>query len=191
MYFESFPTTIWNNKTVVDISRRAAVLQKVKGDPYAFVPYTVVEGDTIEMIAYHYYGDAKLSWLVMLANDIIDPYCDFFKESGPLDTFIINKYRDQAQTALNNPNLTSQQVLQWTQAGDTNENIIFYFSKYNEDIQVGRKTQESPKFAAGEFLPMRYYDYEIQENEKKRTIKLISDIYVRQIIDEMKTILND
>ena len=191
MYFKSFPTTIWDNKEMVDISRRAAVMKKLKGDPYAFIPYTIQQGDTIEMIAYYYYGDAKLSWLIMLANDIIDPYCDFWKEDSVLESFIVNKYRTHAENALGKTNLSYREVLEWTQNETILENIIYYYSKFDSNIQVGRKTQESTKFAASEFLPLRYYDYEYQQNESKRTINLISDVYVRQIIDEMKTILND
>ena len=234
MYFKSFPTTTWDKKEVVDISRRATILNKVKGDPYGFVPYTVQDGDTIEMIAYHYYGDAELSWLILLANDIIDPYEDFFKEKAQLDQYIINKYRDEWQQTvlaagrisvglstsydtttiegynehLNNKNFRlwseDEIILRWTQnqvvaSNPTSfleevgsqffETIKYYYSKNNPNIQITPATQA--KYPSGEFVPKYIYDYEVEENEKKRNINLISDIYVNQIIDEMKTVLND
>lgn len=242
MYFKSFPTTTWDKKEVVDISRRATILNKVKGDPYGFVPYTVQDGDTIEMIAYHYYGDAELSWLILLANDIIDPYEDFFKEKAQLDQYIINKYRDDwYQTAIvdnvlqladqdtnllsTDPEVTlkvylnftannnynrwdaDEIVLRWTQnqaspallnggnqylnesGAQAFKTIKYYYSKNNPNIQITPATQA--KYPSGEFVPKYIYDYEVEENEKKRNINLISDIYVNQIIDEMKTVLND
>ena len=240
MYFKSFPTTLWDKKEMVDISRRATILNKVKGDPYGFVPYTVQDGDTIEMIAYHYYGDAELSWLVLLANNIIDPYEDFFKEKGQLDQYIINKYRDdwyQAAIVDNvlglvhpvtrlvstDPEVTlelyvsytgnsnyrywseDETVLRWTQnqvipsstgnkflgedAARAFKTIKYYYSKNNPNIQISPATQI--KYPSGEFVPKYIYDHEVEENEKKRNINLISDIYVNQIIDEMKTVLND
>lgn len=233
MYFKSFPTTLWDKKEMVDISRRASILNKVKGDPYGFVPYTVQDGDTIEMIAYHYYGDAELSWLILLANDIIDPYEDFFKEKGRLDQYITNKYRDEwyqkvlltgkvsaglsasydtttiegYNESLNNNNFRlwseDEIVLRWTQnqvvptnplylsepAAQFFETIKYYYSKNNPNIQITPATQI--KYPSGEFLPKYIYDYEVEKNEKKRNINLISDIYVNQIIDEIKTVLND
>ena len=241
MYFKSFPTTLWDKKEMVDISRRATILNKVKGDPYGFVPYTVQDGDTIEMIAYHYYGDAELSWLILLANNIIDPYEDFFKEKGQLDQYVINKYRDEwYQTVIVNnilsledpatnavstdPEVTlivyldyinnegytvwnaDEIVLRWTQnqaalpssAGNNYlsedgsqafKTIKYYYSTNNPNIQISPATQI--KYPSGEFVPKYIYDYEVDENEKKRNINLISDIYVNQIIDEMKTVLND
>lgn len=239
MYFKSFPTTLWDKKEMVDISRRATILNKVKGDPYGFVPYTVQDGDTIEMIAYHYYGDAELSWLILLANNIIDPYEDFFKEIGQLDQYIINKYRNEwyQSVIVNNvfslpdpatnlvstdPEVTLEKylnytsntgyrewnadeiVLRWTQnqavplnpdtylseaASQAFKTIKYYYSKNNPNIQITPATQA--KYPSGEFVPKYIYDYEVDENEKKRNINLISDIYVNQIIDEMKTVLND
>jgi len=241
MYFKSFPTTLWDKKEMVDISRRATILNKVKGDPYGFVPYTVQDGDTIEMIAYHYYGDAELSWLILLANNIIDPYEDFFKEKGQLDQYIINKYRNEwyqsvivnnvlqlADPATNSistdPEVTLERyldytvnsnytewdadeiVLRWTQnqavppsntgnnflteaAAQAFKTIKYYYSTNNPNIQISPATQI--KYPSGEFVPKYIYDYEVDENEKKRNINLISDIYVNQIIDEMKTVLND
>ena len=177
---------------MVDISRRADILNMVSGDPLAFVPYIIQEGDTMENIAYNYYGEAELSWLIAIANDIIDPYADFWKPQQEFERFVAQKQAEEAKKDLNvTHNLEDQQIINWTKATTTNENIVYYFSKYNDNIQVNRKTQETPGFAAGEFAPLRYYDYELKVNEEKRTINLISDVYVNQIIDEMKTVLND
>jgi phage tail protein X len=234
MYFKSFPTTTWDKKEVVDISRRATILNKVKGDPYGFIPYTVQDGDTIEMIAYHYYGDAELSWLILLANDIIDPYEDFFKEKAQLDQYVINKYRDdwyqkvlltgKVSSGLNTAYDTTtiegynrylgndnfrywsedEIILRWTQsqvaprslnpylnesAAQFFETIKYYYSTDNPNIQISPATQA--KYPSGEFVPKYIYDYEVDENEKKRNINLVSDVYVNQLIDEMKTVLND
>ena len=190
MYFKSFPTTIWNKKEMVDISRRAAILKKVKGDPYAFVPYTIQDGDTMEMIAYHYYGDAGLSWLVAIANDVIDPYCDFWKESNELEKFIANKYAEEAKKDLNLSYAPEDsQVITWTKNATITTNVKYYYSNENPNIQITPATQET--YPSNEFIALRYYDYEVAKNEKKRNINLISDIYVNQIIDEMKTVLND
>ena len=79
-YFQHFPYILYNDEVVTDITRRSSVLKKLKGNPYLFLPYTIKEGDTIETIADDYYGDPGLSWLIVMANNIIDPIADFFKD---------------------------------------------------------------------------------------------------------------
>ena len=186
-YFENFPKITWNNLRVVDISRRAIVLDKLQGNPYLFLPYDIQEQDTPESIAYHYYGDARLSWLIYLANNIVDPYTDFFKSERKLTNFIIDKYKDQAEEALGR-SLKRFEIQQWTQDATRKDNIAYYYNRYNKDIQLNAASFE--RFGDGDFLPLRYFEYEELENEKKRTIKLITDRYVTQVQRELKALLN-
>lgn len=186
-YFKNFPTIDWNGMVMVDLSRRAAVLQKLSGNPYLFLPYDIQEKDTIESIAYHYYGDPKLSWMIILANNIIDPYTDFFKSEEKLKNFIIDKYKAQAE-ASESRTLKRYEVLEWTKNTTITDNIIYYYNRYNKDIQLNPASFE--RFGDGDFLPLRYFEYEERENENKRTIKLISDTYVTQVQREMKALLN-
>lgn len=186
-YFKNFPKINWNGLQMVDLSRRSAILQKLSGNPYLFLPYDIQEQDTIESIAYHYYGDPKLSWIIILANNIIDPYTDFFKSEQKLKQFIIDKYKSQAEES-EGRTLKRYEVLEWTKNTTITDNIIYYYNRYNKDIQLNVASFE--RFGTGDFLPLRYFDYEERENENKRTIKLISDIYVTQVQREMKALLN-
>ena len=192
MYFKSFPTTKWNGKDMVDLSRRADLLAKVQGNPMVFLPYTVKEEDTMESIAYFYYGDADLSWLIAMANDVIDPYTDFWMNTPTLDRYIAEKYAEEAKAHLNlDYSPEDVQVLEFTKNATITDNVVYYHSIFNDEVRISRATQETSKYASDEFVPMRYYDYEVYENEKKRNIQVIKKDYVNQLIDEMKTILND
>lgn len=187
-YFKNFPTTLWNKQIVVDISRRAAILDKFASNPYAFQTYTIQEEDTLEQIAYHYYGNASYSWLIVLANNIVDPYTDFWKNQRTLQKFIAQKYFDEASEYYGIEEPSEQQVLEFTQNRTISDNIVYWYSQYNEDIQINNLTQET--IPSGEFLPMRYYEYEEKKNEELRTIYLINDSYVSQLVDEMRTLLH-
>jgi len=192
MYFKSFPTVNWNGQEMVDLSRRADIMSKLQGNPLVFLPYTLEEGDTMESVAYNYYGDAGLSWLVGMANDIVDPYTDFWKPNDVLERYIAEKYAEECKTSLNLSYTPEDiQVIEWTKNETITSNIVYYASKYSSDLRITRATQEGGKYASAEFIAMRYYDYEVQENEKKRNINVIGTQYVNQIQDEMKSILND
>lgn len=186
-YFKSFPKIKWNNLEMVDISRRVSVIQKLSSDPYLFLPYDIQEGDSPESIALYYYGDSKYSWLVYLANNIIDPYTDFFKGEKIFNDFVIDKYAVEAQEKMGMA-LTRQKILEWTQNATRQDNIVYYYSQYDKDVHISVATYN--KFSTGEWFALRYYEYEELENEKLRSIKLISERYVSQIERDMKALIN-
>lgn len=83
-YFAQFPTTLYsfdtaNNdyKAVVNIMDRVTMLPVLLQQGLVFYPYSFQEGDKAEIIAHKYYGDTKRHWIVMFANQIIDPWNDF------------------------------------------------------------------------------------------------------------------
>lgn len=195
MYFKKFPNVLWNQRKLVDITRRAALIDKFKGNPYVFLPYTIREQDTIESIAYNYYGDPKMSWLIIVANNIIDVHSDFWKSQKPFESLISAKYKEQAERSTGRYDadeyipMTEREVVEWTQNETITDNIIHYFSVANKDVIVSKRTWE--EFPDGEFFPLRIYDYEDQLNEQKRNIVLISKNYVNQLNSELERVLND
>lgn len=91
-YFKNFPTTTYNDYTVTDITRRVKIIETLRQDPYAFLPYTVKDGDRPEDIAYYYYGDMGKVWMVYLANNIIDPYTQWPMSNDNLAKTLTAKY---------------------------------------------------------------------------------------------------
>ena len=191
-YFQHFPYILYNDEVVTDITRRSSVLKKLEGNPYLFLPYTVTEGDTIETIADDYYGDPGLSWLIVMANNIIDPIADFFKDYQTFNEFVIQKYSKQAEKSLDRA-LKKYEILEWTQDNSRTDNIIYYRSIYNPDVLLSKETflnNDTTKNFYTDFQPLRFFQYETEENDKLRTIQLISSQYTGQVIQEMRTILN-
>ena len=195
MYFKKFPNITWDNKTVVDITRRAAFLDKFRSNPYVFLPYTIAEEDTIESIANDFYGDPGLSWLIVVANDIIDPFTDFWKNQRTFEKFIVQKYRTEAEKSDGRYDadtyipMKDNEVVEWTQNETITDNIVHYFNLANRDIIISKRTG-----LAGQdpnFFPLRIYDYEDEINEGKRNIFLISKNYVNQLRAELEKVLND
>ena len=191
-YFQHFPYISYNDEVVTDITRRSAVLKKLEGNPYLFLPYTIKEGDTIETIADDYYGDPGLSWLIVMANNIIDPIADFFKDYQTFNEFVIQKYSKDAEKNLGRA-LKKYEILEWTQNTTRTDNIIYYRSVYNKDVLLSKETflnNDTTKNFYTDFQPLRFFQYETEENDKLRTIQLISSQYTGQVIQEMRTILN-
>lgn len=179
---------------MVDITRRAAFLDKFRGNPYVYLPYTIKEEDTLESIAYNYYGDPGLSWLILIANDIIDPFTDFWKNQRKFEKYIAQKYRAQAEKATGAYNgnyvpMTEREIVEWTQNETISDNIVHYFSIHNTEVILSKRTGDAGQDP--EFRPLRIYDYEDQINEGRRNIYLVSTNYVNQLTAELEKVLND
>jgi hypothetical protein len=100
MYFSKFPYidyTIKNGSSfktafVRNIMRRVKLSDEIKGGPGVFIEYDIKDGERPEHIAEKVYGEADYHWLVMLTNDIIDPYFGWYKSSSVLQEYIYGKY---------------------------------------------------------------------------------------------------
>lgn len=102
-YFSKFPSLAYDFNVitggrvpepniVTDIFKRIAIKQNLENVAAIFLAYTVKDGDTPESIAHKLYGSAKLHWVVLLANDIINPFFDWPLTETEFPAFIEKKY---------------------------------------------------------------------------------------------------
>ena len=100
MYFSKFPYIKYQFPDDVvrfykNLSIRPQILIKVKEYSQNLKPYVVKEGEMPDHIAYDSYGDSKLHWVVMLANDILNLHTDWPKTPIQLRGFLREKYGTQ------------------------------------------------------------------------------------------------
>lgn len=104
MYFSKFPTVsyptrIKDNKAYVvgrNIIRRVALSEETKNSSGAFIEYNIKDGERPEHIADRVYGNPNDHWVVLLSNDIIDPYHDWYKSSAVFEEYVLKKYSGYA-----------------------------------------------------------------------------------------------
>ena len=182
-YFKYFPNTVHSRKLLTDITRRVDFTQTSLNDPLVFLPFTVNSTEKPEDVAYYYYGDVKYTWLVYLSADILDPYSDWPMDAPQFDSFIIKKYAEQANT-------TGNAVISWTQNTTITDNIVHYYN-VNDGTIISKDTFAlSTNIVQNEWEALRYYDYENELNESKRTIFLIDEKYKNQAEKELKELLD-
>lgn len=99
MYFQKFPLVAYKHfldpdnasQVATNILKRVAFRKNIK-DASFFADYIIGEGETPESIAHDYYGEAELHWVVLLFNNIINPYYDWPMDMNTLDSHIERKY---------------------------------------------------------------------------------------------------
>lgn len=97
-FFSTYPQTVIKNRLVTDLTARAAIRQKYSDRLSIYYPYALQEGDTPEIIAAKYYGDPERHWIVMLANDTINPFFDFALDYQVFEKHLNDKYTKEANS---------------------------------------------------------------------------------------------
>lgn len=206
-YFSIFPKVIYSfdeyktSEFVSDITARFSFEEELKENSAVFFKYAIHDEDTPEIIASKYYNSPNKHWLVLMMNNIIDPQYDW-----PLDYNSLNSYIDLKYLPSANSN-TSGDGIAWSQSNiksyytiekvtNPNNNIVstsyevdantYANTAYSNDVILledgNTITIEIDKFTKS------YYDYELEENEKKREIKLLRKDFLPAIEKELQRI---
>lgn len=206
-FFKYFPTTKYRDAIVKNITRRVKILDEVQNDPFSFLPYTVMDDDSPEMVAYYYYGAAEYSWVVFLSNNIIDPYSQWPMSNENFEKTLARNYEKEARVAISGPYapqdyLSDRQIVEWSMNTSRTDNIVHYkFTGYDFDTVesispfmpiISRDTYEYtlsvPQRA--EYGAVRVYDYENEKNESYRNIRLLNVDYLDTAVRNLEKEVN-
>ena len=77
-YFGRFPMTVYDmkgnnvHKLLPDILRRVKLRSSIRAGMFIFDNYDVPYGDKPEDVAFKFYGDPELHWVILMTNNITD-----------------------------------------------------------------------------------------------------------------------
>lgn len=99
MYFKEFPVLpypyyIGDKKAYAiarNVLRRVAFSDRMNNKS-AFIQYDVKDGERPEQIANRVYGNPHHHWIILIANNIIDPYHGWYKSQTAMEQYIQKKY---------------------------------------------------------------------------------------------------
>lgn len=183
---------------------KVALLQSLQDDVTVFYDYTVKDGETPEDIAYKYYGDPGLHWLVILANQIQDPQFDWPLSYDSFVSYMNTKYAYLNTTGSNiagvnlaMENTQSYQLIVSSTdsiTGDTTVNTyVIDENTYNitpaETFQEVNLPDGSLCTLITTTNELSFYDYEVALNDAKANIRLIDKTYLDQILAEFATLV--
>ncbi len=174
MYFDSFPVIFYDSsgdlifKDVTNLLRRVGLRTKVRTNSLLYDTYNVKEGETPEMIAHKLYGDTELHWIILLVNEVTDRYHQWPMTTPQFLDFINDKY--------DNPDGIHHYETTQT-SGDTKVKIEV-FNEVDEDAYTG-------------LTPITNREYEENEQDKKRQIKLLDPSYVNAFVSEFKLLMEE
>ena len=174
MYFDAFPVIQYdskgdlNFKDVTNLLRRVGLRTKLKSNTLLYDTYDVKEGETPEMIAHKLYGDTELHWIILLLNDITDRYHQWPMSGMQFLDYLNDKYT--------NPDGIHHYESTQT-SGDTKVKIEVV-NDVDEDAYTG-------------LTPITNREYEEQEQDKRRQIRLLDPSFVEQFTDEYQKLIGE
>ena len=209
-FFDLFPKTLYkldggrysSYDTITDITFRIGILKEVMANYASYYQYVIPDGQTPENLADVVYGNPQAHWIIIYANDIYDPQYDWPMDYRTFNKYIVDKYGslEWAKTNIHHyekvitrENVTDNIItvnryeinganvaVNWTGnvPYDTYESLEF--APEPIDLNVGNKTVH----ITTERDEISYYDWEIDQNEAKRNIKVIKKDYYSQIMSE-------
>ena len=91
-FFKHYPNVTYSNTVVKNILAKVAFQKDNDVNYYTYHPYTIVEGDRADTLAYLYYGDPGYDWVIYYANMTVDPYFDWPLDTKSFKRYVENKY---------------------------------------------------------------------------------------------------
>ena len=98
MYFNKFPLSFFtldeyqSAQILPNIFKRVKFLDQLINDDTFYSLYDIKDGDTPEITADIFYGNPELHWIILQANEILDPRFEWPMGSFDLQNFTIGKY---------------------------------------------------------------------------------------------------
>jgi hypothetical protein len=216
-YFGKFPKIDYDIRNVIinkqyekvtNIFFRIKYISEVLNNLSSYYSIELEDSETPEIIAEKVYNDAGAGWMVLLANQIIDPQFEWPLGYDAFNKYIITKYGsiENAETTYHHYNMVITRELQpddittetryVVNKQKLTDNNLFvpynYYEVHDEDPGSLAFTQSVESFniegktvtetIKGEAVTN--YQYEMDLNESRRLIKVIKKDYYEQIMNE-------
>ena len=171
-YFIKFPKMTYdikgdkNRKLLPDILRRVKLRSKLKTETMLFDKYDVKENEKPEDVAYKWFGDAELHWVVLMTNDITDRYYEWPMNSVQFAEYLTDKYGAGNEDSIHHYEITQD-------SGRTSGRGP---SDYSYLVEVNSDTDNASS------ISNREYEERIQDS--KRQIQLLDKSLLGDFIAE-------
>ena len=173
-YFERFPLMAYNMKgdenykLLPNILKRVKLRAGIRSGMFLFDSYDVVAGERPEDIAFKYYGDPELHWVILMTNNITDRYYQWPLKQPELQAHLEDKYG-----AGNEDDVHHYEIPQ--SSGPTSSRDFSHMVECNAD-------EDNVSIISNR-------EYEERKQDEYRQIKLLDKRYIETFVEEFETLI--
>lgn len=178
-YFRKFPLMAYrvkNSKSFDDFKLMPQIIKRVKlragikNGLFLFDKYDVVSGEKPEDIAFKYYGDPTLHWVILMTNDVTDRYYQWPMTQPQFDEFLADKYGAGSEDSVHHYELAQT-------SGPTSSSDESHMLEVNSDTDNATTITNR--------------EYEEREQNKLRQIRLLDRRYLNQFVEEFERLIQE
>lgn len=149
-------------------------------DRYNLQPLIINDFDRPEYIAYRLYGSVEYFWILMVCNNLLDPYFDWIMPQETLYQYCKQKYKNlehKENTVYYHKNNKGQRFYNVTEYPKDSKLWFDKLDKNHLNLQY-----------KGDLIPITYLEDEIEKNEEKRIINALDPndftAFIQDLISE-------
>ena len=202
MYFSLIPNIEYDTKPISypfsesdfvvakNFFRRFKIDDNVFGYATFYKKYAVQDGIGIETVANSYYGSPFYDWIIILTNNYINPQFSFPVNSETIRKIAEERYGEtEAYSGIHHYETIEKKSGQTVDGldvlalkGGLTVDKKFYDSQFTyfngtQPVNVNGNTVSKA---------ITNFEYEVEENEKKREIYILRDTYLKKFVNEFK-----
>lgn len=186
-YFRPFPKIEYDLKKnklpllLTNITARYKIRDILKNKVAIYYDYVVKDSDRPDLIAYKYYDDETLDWLIYLVNDIIDPYYDW-----PLNQDAFNKYMRTLYGSVSGAQAT---VYEYRKI--LNKQTVLFDGTIIPERYVVVDLNTYNGLATDMRREIDAYEYYEEQNNEKRKIRILDERFATRVKSEIELIFGE
>ena len=173
--------TISDYITVKNLFKRGKLKENVAADATLFTKYQVRGDDRPDNVAFKFYGDENLDWLVMLSNNILNLQNEWPLLQAEFDRYLIDKYETYEKLnevhhyeTVEIKSSTGVVIVPEGLTVDSNYSVTYF--DWIRELEITENNIVTP---------ITNLEYEEQLDDKKRNIFLLKNEYVGVIKGDM------
>ena len=176
-YFSRFPKMVYdvkgndNYKLLPDILRRVKQRNAIASGQFIFDTYDVINGEKPEDIAYKWFGDAQLHWVILMTNNVTDRFHQWPMSQPQFQEFLEDKYDNP--DGIHHYEITKS-------SGNTSSSGP---NDYSHLVEVNSDTDNASSISNRE--------YEERLQDKYRSIKLLNQRFLSDFLEEFDKLIKD
>ena len=191
MFFSRFENISYDGRSMKDLSTAIVINDGIKDNKDLFFLYTMEEWERPETIAFDHYGNTKYNFIILLMNDIVDPFFDWPLERHELLAKAELEYGVPSETNGQYDKVTDEDAEGNTIAPFRTAGYwaVRYWEKDNIQYQFAPGSGRYSEAPIGA-VAVSNIEYEEKLNDAKRTIKILHPELIPQMDKELDYIFN-
>lgn len=187
--------------TVKNLFKRGKLREDIFANLTFFEKYAIIGDERPDNVAYKFYGDSTLDWVVLLSNNILNIQTEWPAPQTTFDKFLLDKYGSydtlyngihhyETLKIINSIGATIlQEGLRINPTWNTNGNFVrdgsaYYYEFYDSAIQTYVRVP-STSFVR----EVTNFEYENRLQDKKRNIYVLKPKYLNIVFNDMDDIM--